>query len=77
MDEKEFESAEALTDMMRDDGLWRVHQACEPEKRGPDDPPSPYCVDCGNEIPPERLILGRIRCIGCQRVLEFKRKLGC
>lgn len=75
MDEKEFEHAEFLTDMMRADGLWRVHCACQPEH----DPgfESPWCMGCGNEIPPERLALGKIRCVECQKVLEHRRKLGC
>lgn len=33
------------------------------------------CIDCGNDIPEERLAMGRIRCTECQRVREVKDKL--
>jgi len=32
------------------------------------------CEDCGDEIPLARLELGRIRCVGCQTVREFRRR---
>ncbi len=34
----------------------------------------PDCVECGQEIPQLRLELGRVRCVGCQTVLEKRRK---
>ena len=32
------------------------------------------CVDCGEEIPWGRLILGRVRCVLCQGKLEYNRR---
>lgn len=76
MDEKEFERAAWLTDLMREDGLWQVRKALQSEQDP--DHPTTDCADCGNEIPPERLKLGRIRCIECQKVKEFQEKMkGC
>lgn len=33
---------------------------------------SPYCVDCGDDIPPARLqaIQGCCRCVSCQQIYE-------
>lgn len=74
LSEREIEHAEWLTDRMRDEGLYQVRKALEPES----DPDfeSPWCIGCGNEIPPERLALKRIRCVHCQRVKEFREKMG-
>lgn len=33
------------------------------------------CVSCGDDIPPERLKMGRVRCVYCQEVKEKKEKL--
>lgn len=33
------------------------------------------CLDCGDTIIPERLALGRIRCVICQERLEKKGKM--
>lgn len=76
MDERDLERAEWLTDLMRDDGVWRVRKALEPEHDPDFD--GLHCISCGNEIPEERLKLGRIRCVECQRVKEFTEKMhGC
>lgn len=32
------------------------------------------CLDCSDEMPVERLKLGRIRCVRCQTLLEKRRK---
>ena len=32
------------------------------------------CVDCSEEIPPLRLQMCRIRCVGCQTDLEYTRR---
>jgi len=59
------------------------HQAdAERHARGKSQPEShpdfdgEHCVDCGDEIPIERLKMGKVRCVFCQRVLEDKRKRG-
>ncbi len=33
-----------------------------------------HCVDCDDEIPPQRLALCRVRCVHCQKFLEEDRK---
>ena len=33
------------------------------------------CVDCGDDIPKERLAMGRIRCVHCQTIKERNKKL--
>lgn len=33
------------------------------------------CVECGDDIPPERLSMGRVRCVACQSALEARSKL--
>lgn len=30
------------------------------------------CFDCGDDIPEERLEMGRVRCVPCQQVAEKK-----
>lgn len=32
--------------------------------------PVPDCVDCGDPIPLARLVMGRIRCVYCQSMVE-------
>lgn len=32
------------------------------------------CVECGDPIPTQRLAMGRVRCTGCQGVIELRRK---
>lgn len=36
---------------------------------------APYCFDCGTEIPAERLNLGKIRCVACQRIKENRERM--
>jgi RNA polymerase-binding transcription factor DksA len=33
------------------------------------------CVDCGDTMPKQRLVLGRIRCVECQQERESREKL--
>ena len=37
--------------------------------------PITECVDCGDDIPPARLELARIRCVICQSIKEKKESL--
>lgn len=51
-----------------------MHKAKVAPERHPDfDGES--CLDCGDEIPKARLVMGRIRCVHCQEILEKKNKL--
>lgn len=34
-----------------------------------------HCVECGEEIPDVRLRLGKVRCVECQREIEWRHKL--
>lgn len=48
-------------------------------KSGPESHPDfdgSHCVDCEDEILPARLLLGRVRCVVCQEVLESKKARG-
>jgi RNA polymerase-binding transcription factor DksA len=72
MDEKYMEFAEELTEMMRNEGLRNVRLANAPESHPDFD--GAHCVDCGDEIPPERLAIKRVRCVLCQGLLEKKHK---
>ncbi|MDI1360631.1 hypothetical protein [Methylotenera sp.] len=36
---------------------------------------APFCLDCTDEIPEERLAAGRIRCTHCESILEQASKL--
>lgn len=45
----------------------------EPEKHPDFD--GETCIDCGDDIPKERLAWGRIRCTYCQEKLEERNKM--
>lgn len=38
--------------------------------------PHTSCLDCGEDIEPQRLILGRIRCFACQSARESRHRRG-
>lgn len=45
---------------------------------GPESHPdfeAPYCLDCGTEIPEQRLALGKIRCVHCQQLKENQSRM--
>lgn len=59
------------------------HQAdSERQARGKSDPEfhpdfdGEHCVGCEDVIPKIRLILGRVRCVPCQEILESKKARG-
>lgn len=33
-----------------------------------------HCLDCGDQLPAARLLLGRIRCVVCQEAVETRAK---
>ena len=48
-------------------------------KSGPESHPDfdgAHCVDCEDTIPEARLLLGKIRCVSCQEVLESRKARG-
>ncbi len=75
MDEKDIEQAEHLTDMLRNEGLYNVRAANAPESHPDFD--GVHCVDCTDDIPPERLALRRVRCVLCQGILEKRQQRRC
>jgi len=70
-----------LADLASDHIEW--HQAdSERQARGHSAPEvhpgfdGAHCVDCEDEIPTERLKLGKVRCVNCQEILESKKARG-
>lgn len=33
------------------------------------------CIECGEDIPKQRLAMGRIRCVHCQEIIERNKRL--
>lgn len=73
MEENEFEMAEALREGEIIASIARSQQALAPETS--EDFDGENCVDCGNEIPAERLAMKRIRCTHCQGLKERRTRL--
>ena len=71
-----LDRAATLTQQLADAAVDEVRRAALPEQvqRADGTWPSPDC-ECGEAIPEGRLVLGKIRCIHCQMVLE-RRKAG-
>lgn len=71
----DLDRAADLTQQLNDMALADVRGKARPQQTQNADGtwPSPYCVECEEEIPLARLNLGRIRCIDCQQVLERRR----
>ena len=72
MDESFIERAEELERAEREEALRKAARACAPEFHQFFD--GKHCIedDCGEEIPPGRLALGKIRCVTCQWIKERK-----
>lgn len=68
MDEKSFELASASEEMARDNAIAVSAKAMAPQKHPDFD--GVHCLVCDDEIPPQRLAMGRIRCVHCQTRLE-------
>jgi len=67
-----LDAAANLTQQRTDDAIKNAAWCMRPQQVQNADGtwPQPDCDDCGDEIPPERLQLGRIRCVYCQQRLE-------
>lgn len=68
MNEKDFELAEKITDAIRDNAILEATRKAKPETHPDFD--GAHCVDCEVEIPKPRLLMGKVRCVHCQTVLE-------
>jgi RNA polymerase-binding transcription factor DksA len=61
----------------RAEEMWRESARRKAEQDGrvetPEEFDGVHCVDCEDEIPPQRLRMGKARCVGCQTILERRR----
>ena len=64
--------ANDLVDANREDLTRHIQRQTAPETHPDFD--GRHCVDCGLEIPQQRLAMGRVRCVLCQRAIEYKRR---
>ena len=71
----DLDQAAELTQMMNDSAIAQVQKLAKPEQVQNADGtwPKPDCDDCGGEMVPGRLKLGKIRCVHCQGALERRR----
>jgi len=82
VDERFFEHAAQLEQQERDRGIKAAQLAAMPEhsrklangKLMFPDFDHLHCYDCDEEIPHERLALGKVRCVTCQTLLERRAK---
>lgn len=73
MEERELEMAENFAQAQREQQIRAAQEAMKAQYQNDFDGVS--CVRCGNDIPPARLSMGRIRCTECQTFLEKIEKL--
>ncbi len=71
------DQASVQTDAWTSDMVTKLRRASAPQQPIPEDGKSfryLQCVeeDCGEDLPMERLMAGRIRCVDCQTRLEKK-----
>lgn len=69
----ESDRASRLEAAFTEHALEAVRARSEPETDPEFD--GEHCLDCGEQIPPARLALGRIRCVHCQHVRERNARL--
>lgn len=67
-----IDEANATAAALTDGAIAAARRANAPETHPDFD--GETCVECGEDIPKERLALGKIRCIGCQSILELRQK---
>lgn len=60
-------------DYFRVEALRQIRQAAQ-EQSHPDFD-GKTCLDCANDIPNQRLALGKIRCVDCQELIERPSRL--
>lgn len=53
--------------------IQKIREALAPETHPDFD--GETCVDCGNDIPKQRLAMGKVRCVYCQNIIETKQKM--
>lgn len=63
-----LDEANALAESLNESGIAAARRACAPESHPNFD--GLHCVDCEEDIPPQRLAMKRVRCTACQSRLE-------
>jgi RNA polymerase-binding transcription factor DksA len=71
--EWEMEMAQKLEESERESGVQRIRDKARQRESHPDFD-GEHCIDCEDDIPAERLAMGKIRCVPCQLVLERVRR---
>jgi RNA polymerase-binding transcription factor DksA len=68
----DLDKASEIAQMFNDNGLKTVQQRIKPEQVQDEngDWPITECLDCGVDIPEERLNWGRVLCVECQTIKE-------
>lgn len=69
----EIDRANMIANVFLSEAVEEVARRCAPETHPDFD--GTHCVECGDDIPAERLNLGRIRCVYCQERIEKLSKL--
>lgn len=67
-----IDEAAELAASLADGAIAAARRATAPETHPGFD--GETCVDCGNDIPKERLAMGRVRCVHCQTAREHRGK---
>jgi RNA polymerase-binding transcription factor DksA len=67
-----IDEAAALAASLTDGAIAAVRAANAPETHPDFD--GETCIDCGDDIPKERLAMKKIRCVHCQRLKERREK---
>lgn len=67
-----FDLASHQEQLATDNAVALVRARAAPEKHPHFD--GSTCVECGDDIPTERLALGKVRCVYCQNEKERKAK---
>jgi RNA polymerase-binding transcription factor DksA len=68
MNEADFEHAAWLDEMARASGEAAARKANAPQTHPDFD--GEHCVECGDDMPRERLAIFKVRCVLCQTRLE-------
>ena len=72
----EIDRANYIADLANQEAVKHYSLLAAPEqKKGPNGEwETEECVDCGEDIEPQRLTLGKVRCFSCQSIKEKKEK---
>ena len=73
----EIDRAAIISDAHNQACIDKAVQANKPQQEPDEHGEYPHveCVDCGDELPVERLRLGRVYCVACQELIELRGRL--